>query len=183
MNCAPRGSVTGGREVADKRELYKIGCRPRIRREGEGAPYGESGRMPVGHPVGASNAIFHRSRLSSKSTKRSLSLFLCSRLLSRCRRVEKGSGRGGGGRGEEGGRGTRRGARRADLSNLISRCRAAATMGARYGSADTYVRSNSSLSSPPPRDPSMYGPRSIVNGRGENIVKISKAHSFVHRVF
>lgn len=78
LNCAPRGSVTGGREVADKRELYKIGCRPRIRREGEGAPYGESGRMPVGHPVGASNAIFHRSRLSSKSTKRSLSLSLLS---------------------------------------------------------------------------------------------------------
>lgn len=78
LNCAPRGSITGGREVADKRELYKIGCRPRIRREGEGAPYGESGRMPVGHPVGASNAIFHRSRLSSKSTKRSLSLSLLS---------------------------------------------------------------------------------------------------------
>lgn len=80
MNCAPRGSVTGGREVADKRELYKIGCRPRIRREGEGAPYGESGRMPVGHPVGASNAIFHRSRLNRQNVLfLSFSALVCSR--------------------------------------------------------------------------------------------------------
>lgn len=98
LNCAPRGSVTGGREVADKRELYKMGCTAPYE-EGEGAPYGKSGRLldvPVGHPVGASNAIFHRSRFSSKSTKRSLS-----RSLSRCTR-KGGGGRGGGGEGGEG---------------------------------------------------------------------------------
>lgn len=47
LNCAPRGSVTGGREVADKRELYKMGCTAPYK---EGAPCEE--REVVGCPWG-----------------------------------------------------------------------------------------------------------------------------------